>query len=60
MTYDIINIYQYGCQKFRRDLSNPAPSFKVVKKKNLNVKFENAKTKNFVKLEFQGATRPLF
>ena len=31
MMNKIINIYQYGCQKFCRDLSNPAPSFKVVK-----------------------------
>ena len=31
---DIINIYQYGCQKFRKDLSNPARSSKDVFKKD--------------------------
>ena len=48
MTYDIINIYQYGCQKFRKDLSNPARSFKVVLKKDFNVKVKNAKIKIFL------------
>ena len=48
MTYDIINIYQYGCQKFRKDLSNPAQSFKVVLKKDFNVKVKNAKMKIFL------------
>ena len=63
MTYDIIHICQYGCQKFSKDLDNAAPCSKAVliiikncqiyKRQNANFPLY-LKKQSFVKLGYPG------